>query len=126
MSPLARRLRRLPVAEVLGLEVPVAIGLPVRLLGLSHLDREQAGAGLLIPRCSSVHTLGMRFALDLVFLDRDGRPCAERREVKPRRFAWDRRASAVLELPTAATDRPQAALCGYLRQAGGEFRWLRP
>jgi uncharacterized membrane protein (UPF0127 family) len=99
MAPIARRLRHLPVAEVLGHEAPVAVDLPARLLGLSHLDRERAGAGLLIPRCRNVHTFGMRFPLDLVFLDREGRPCAVRRGVPPRRLVWDRRASAVLELP---------------------------
>ena len=55
--------------------------------------------GLLIPRCASVHTFGMRFPLDLVFLDRDGRPFSFRRAVPPRRLAFDRRAAAVLELP---------------------------
>jgi uncharacterized membrane protein (UPF0127 family) len=99
MAPIAWRLRQLPVADVLGHEVPVAVGLPVRLLGLSHLDHEQAGTGLLIPRCRNVHTFGMRFALDLVFLDRDGGPCSVRRGVPPRRLVWDRRANAVLELP---------------------------
>jgi trehalose synthase len=94
----ARRLRDLPTAVVLGHEVPVASGSRSRLLGLAHLDEDEAGPGLLIPRCSSVHTFGMRFPLDLVFLDRSGRPCSIRREVPPRRFAWDRRAGAVLEL----------------------------
>ena len=93
-----RRLRDLPSTVVLGREVPVASSFRSRLLGLAHLDGDEAGAGLLIPRCSSVHTFGMRFPLDLVFLDRDGRPCSSRREVPPRRFAWDRRAYAVLEL----------------------------
>jgi trehalose synthase len=41
----------------------------------------------------------MRFPLDLVFLDRDARPISIRRAVPPGRFAWDRRACAVLELP---------------------------
>jgi uncharacterized membrane protein (UPF0127 family) len=41
----------------------------------------------------------MRFPLDLVFLDRRGRVCSVRRAVPPRRFAFDRRAAAVLELP---------------------------
>jgi len=99
MGVSARRLRDLPVTTVLGREVRVAVGARARLLGLSHLPREHAGAGLLIPRCSSVHTFGMRFALDLVFLDCEGRPCSVRRRVPPRRFAWDRRASSVLELP---------------------------
>jgi uncharacterized membrane protein (UPF0127 family) len=99
VASLARRLRHLRTAEVLGCEVPIAKGAGARLFGLSHLDRDEAGAGLLIPHCSSVHTFGMRFELDLVFLDRDGRPGSRRRRVPPRRFVWDRRASAVLELP---------------------------
>ncbi|HET8862024.1 MAG TPA: DUF192 domain-containing protein, partial [Solirubrobacterales bacterium] len=92
----------------MGREVPCAAGARARLLGLAHLDRAQAGAGLLIPRCSSVHTFGMRFALDLVFLDRDGRPCSVRRAVPPRRLAWDRRATAVLELPCPRGERVAA------------------
>jgi trehalose synthase len=95
----AARLDRLPSKVALGHAVPVASDFRARLFGLSHLDRDEVGTGLLIPRCASVHTFGMRFALDLVFLDPDGRPCSVRRAVPPRRLAWDRRASAVLELP---------------------------
>jgi trehalose synthase len=95
----ARRLRELSSAVVLGRRVAVASSFHSRLLGLAHLDRDEVGPGLLIPACSSVHTFGMRFPLDLVFLDRDGRPLSIRREVPPRRVAWDRRARAVLELP---------------------------
>jgi trehalose synthase len=95
----ARRLRDLPLATVLGREVRVASTRCARLLGLSHLRLGDAGPGLLIPRCRGVHTFGMRFPLDLVFLDRAGRPVSFRRAVPPRRFAWDRRAHATLELP---------------------------
>jgi uncharacterized protein len=104
VAHLAPRLSRLPTVEFLGRRVPIAVGVRVRLLGLSHLGRERAGDGLLIPHCSSVHTFGMRFALDLVFLDRDGKPLSVRRAVQPRRFAGDRRASAVLELPCATLE----------------------
>ena len=83
-----------------GVEVPVAVGLRARLLGLSHLDLEQAGPGLLIPRCACVHTFGMRFALDLVFLDARLRPLSVRRSVAPRTLAGRRGAAAVLELPS--------------------------
>ena len=102
----AARLSRLPRRAVLGIEVPVAVGARARLLGLSGLDREQAGAGLLIPRCSSVHTFGMRFALDLAFLDRDGNLLATMRSVPPRRLAWQRGAVAVLELPHRRGESP--------------------
>lgn len=98
---LARRLDRLPRRRVCGREVPVAIGRRARLLGLAGLAPAQAGPGLLLPRCASVHTFGMRFALDLVFLDGGGAVLAVRRGVPPRRLAWRRGAEAVLELPAA-------------------------
>jgi hypothetical protein len=96
---IADRLARLPRGLVCGRVVPVASGYRARLLGLAGLERAEAGAGLLIPRCGGVHTFGMRFDLDLVFLDRRGRPLALRRRVPPRRFASQRGAAAVLELP---------------------------
>jgi hypothetical protein len=95
---LASRLRRLPRTPVLGVEVPVAVGLRARLLGLALLRPESAGAGLLIPACRSVHTFGMRFPLRVVFLDAAGAPVSEHR-VPPRRAVSDRRAASVLELP---------------------------
>ncbi|HEX5375773.1 MAG TPA: DUF192 domain-containing protein [Solirubrobacterales bacterium] len=96
---LALRLRHLPVATVLGREVRVARGAGSRLLGLAHLDRFYAGAGLFIPRCSSVHTFGMRFALDLYFLDEGERILDVRRAVPARRVVSRRGAHAVLEIP---------------------------
>jgi uncharacterized protein len=105
---LAPRLRRLPTVVVIGLEVPVATGIPARLLGLAHLDQGEAGAGLLIPRCSGVHTFGMRFALALVFLDADCEPISARPAIPPRRLAWERGAAAVLELPARGAYRPHA------------------
>jgi hypothetical protein len=88
------------VETVQGREVPVAVGFRSRLAGLVGLSRDEAGAGLLIPRCSSVHTFGMRFALDVFFLDGRGEVLAVRRSVRPRRFACHRHAAAVLEIPS--------------------------
>lgn len=103
-SILASRLRRLRTAVILGIEVPVAMGVRARLLGLACLDRDEAGSGLLIPRCASVHTFGVRFALDLVFLDCEGGLSSVRRAVPPRRVVADRDAVAVLELPSEGRD----------------------
>jgi len=96
----AGRLRGLPVVVVLDLEVPIATGPWVRFLGLSHLDREKAGPGLLIPHCSSVHTFGMRFPLDLYFLDKEGAVVEVRRDIPKRCLAICRHATSVLELPS--------------------------
>jgi uncharacterized membrane protein (UPF0127 family) len=97
---IARRLRGLPRRTVLGHRVAVAAGFRARLLGLAYMDRREAGAGLLIPRCSSVNTFGMRFALDVYFLDAEGRVLSVRRRVPPRRVLWQRGSAAVLEIPS--------------------------
>jgi uncharacterized membrane protein (UPF0127 family) len=96
----AVRLRKLPRRRVCGRAVAVATGFRARLLGLAGLTSGQAGPGLLIPRCASVHTFGMRFELDLVFLDRRQRPLVVRRRVPPRRLVWHPGAAAVLEIPS--------------------------
>jgi uncharacterized membrane protein (UPF0127 family) len=95
------RLRALPRCEIHGRVVPVAATFRGRLLGLAGLSREQACPGLLIPRCASVHTFGMRFDLDLIFLDGDHRELGISRGVPPRRLAWHRAAVAVLEIPSS-------------------------
>ena len=106
-SALHKRLVRLPRVEACGIVVPVACGFRSRLLGLAGVDRDEAGAGLLIPRCSSVHTFGMRFPLLLAFLDETGAPLSLL-IAPPRRFAQLRGATAVLELPFGTpTCRPR-------------------
>lgn len=80
--------------------IPVAKDFRTRLLGLSWRDRERAGPGLLIPRCSSVHTFGMRFPLDVYFLDAGGRVISARLRVPPRRVLRHRGAAAILEIPS--------------------------
>jgi uncharacterized membrane protein (UPF0127 family) len=70
-----------------------------RLLGLALLDREAAGAGLLIPGCRSVHTFGMRFKLDVRFLDHRGAVISIRSGVRPWRVVSEPEAASVLELP---------------------------
>jgi len=44
-----------------------------RVRGLKGRDALGPHEGLLLRRCRSVHTLGMRFAIDAVLLDRDDR-----------------------------------------------------
>jgi uncharacterized protein len=69
-----------------------------------------AGEALRIPRCRSVHTFGMRFPLDLIFLDADGRPVRVARDVPPWRVVSCRGASEVIETRAGEADRFLAAL----------------
>ena len=94
------RFRALERADVLGFQVPVATTVVSRLLGLALLPRRRAGVGLLLPRCRSIHTFGMRFTLDVLFLDEEHRVIELRRGVPPRRVIRCPGAMAVLELPS--------------------------
>jgi uncharacterized membrane protein (UPF0127 family) len=69
------------------------------LLGLGE-DDFRNGSGLWIVPCHGVHTLGMGFAIDVVYLDRSLTVVDVRHGVRPWRFTPVRRyAMSVLELP---------------------------
>jgi hypothetical protein len=72
------------------------------LLGRRALPR---GEGLLLKPAASVHTLFMRFPIDVVFLDRELRILAVRSNVPPWRTAGCRGARTVLELPAGECAR---------------------
>ena len=69
------------------------------LLGLGQ-DDFRNGSGLWIVPCHGVHTLGMGFAIDVVYLDDSLTVIYVHRELRPWRFAPVRmQAASVLELP---------------------------
>jgi uncharacterized membrane protein (UPF0127 family) len=69
------------------------------LLGVSEHDFRN-GSGLWIRPCRGVHTLAMRFSIDVVYLDPAGNVVHLERALRPWRFAPVRlQAASVLELP---------------------------
>ncbi len=68
--------------EVFAGNVEVARGLFERLRGLLGRAEMPRDSAMLIEHCASVHTIGMRFALDLIFLDRNWRVVKIRRGVR--------------------------------------------
>jgi uncharacterized membrane protein (UPF0127 family) len=64
--------------------------------GLARLDELPADHALLI-RTVSVHTFGMRFALDLIWLDRHGSVVRVDRDVGPKRMRACLKARSVVE-----------------------------
>ncbi|MBA2347205.1 MAG: DUF192 domain-containing protein [Solirubrobacterales bacterium] len=76
------------------------------LAGLTSLPPE---VGLQIHRCRAVHTVGMRFALDLIWLDGDGRVVRIDRGVPRRRQRFCRRARSVIEVAAGEGDAFVAA-----------------
>ena len=78
------------------MEVIIAHG-PRRLIGLIGRRSLPKGMALEIPRCRSVHTFGMRFPLDLIWLDGERRVVRIDRAVPPWRVRSCRQARSVLE-----------------------------
>ncbi len=72
-----------------------------RLVGWQLRRRPENGHGLLLVPCSSIHTCFLRFPLDLVLFDSQGKVIAVRTGVRPWRLVLPaRRAHAILELPS--------------------------
>ena len=80
-------------------EAIVLRGFRERLRGLlRETDPETAPTVLFVP-CSSVHTVGMAFAIDICLLDGEGRAVRVERNVGPGRLVAARAAEAVIERP---------------------------
>jgi uncharacterized membrane protein (UPF0127 family) len=77
------------------------------LLGRHELSR---GEGLLLRPAGSVHTAFMRFAIDVVFLDKSLRVLKIDPEVQPWRAVSCRGAKAVVELPSGECSRREVAV----------------
>lgn len=69
-----------------------------RTRGLLARPQLNVGEGMLIDACRLVHTVGMRYSLDLVFLDHLGRVCKMLGTVAPLRLAGSFSAQSTLEL----------------------------
>lgn len=69
-----------------------------RLIGLIGKKQMDKNEGLLLKKCKSIHTIGMRYNLDLVFMDKTGKvlKCVE--GIKPFRAASAKGAYYALEL----------------------------
>jgi uncharacterized membrane protein (UPF0127 family) len=89
------RLDRIPFAELPGgLRMHVASDPISRLFGLAHLDEIPARSALALLHCRSVHTYGMRFPLDLIWI---GDELRLDRDVQPNRIAPGRGGRHVIE-----------------------------
>jgi uncharacterized membrane protein (UPF0127 family) len=87
------------------LAIGIARSFLARLGGLLIRPRLKEGEGLLLPECSSIHMFGMRYAIDVVWLDASGRILKCVQDLKPWRASACRGAYAALELAAGTIDR---------------------
>ncbi|MFM0718553.1 DUF192 domain-containing protein [Paraburkholderia strydomiana] len=88
-----------------GVEVSITETTRERLRGLLTRDHLAPGEALLLERCGSVHTFGMRFAIDVVFVDRHRRIVAIHRDVPRCRVLFNLRATLTLEMPAGGASQ---------------------
>ena len=99
---------------VLGEAIELADTSSKRRVGLLRHERLEPGEGLWIVPCESVHTFFMKFAIDLVYVDRKQKVRKVRRAVPPWRLSACLTAHSILELPAGTIERTQT-------QAGDEL-----
>ena len=100
---------------VLATRLTVADSARAREKGLLGRDSLPAGEGLWIVPCQAIHMFFMRFAIDLVYIDRKKRVRKVRSNVAPWRISVCLSAHSVLELPVGIV-RGTGTLRGDLLQ----------
>ena len=78
------------------------------MVGLLNRGSFKPGEALLIPGCKGIHTIGMRFAIDAVYVRKDGTVVAIQENLSPGQIAAPVSAAwGVLELPSGEASRNQ-------------------
>lgn len=95
----------------LGSRVGLADGWLGRLRGMLGRPAPESGEGLLLSPCRAVHMFGMRFPLDVAFLDSQGTVVASYPSLGPGcRTRWHRDAVHAVELPAGTLEDSGTAL----------------
>jgi len=104
--------------RILGSRVALADKWWLRARGFMGRPQPGPGEGLLLSPCRAVHMHGMKYPLDVIFLNRQGRVTAAYPDLKPgRRTAWHGEARYALEIAAgtlAETDTQEGDLVAWL------------
>ena len=94
--------------------------------GLLGRDRLDPCSALVLTPCFVIHTLSMRFAIDALFLDREGTVLRMVTNLEPARIALARRAHSVVELAAGVLASRDVAVgdrlyfaTGFAKEGGG-------
>lgn len=97
--------------------VTVARSMLSRARGLMFRTSLPPDAGMLIDPCSSIHMFFMRFAIDVLYVDRENRVVRTQREINPWRVGpiHTRGAKYVIELPVGSIQASTSQVGDQLR-----------
>ena len=108
--------------EALADRIELAVTRNDRRKGLLGRDVFETSSALIIAPCVSIHTMFMRFDIDAVFVDDDGRAVKVVQGMGPWRIAVQPFAHAVVELPAGSLRERQVDVGDrlYLVNSNGE------
>src|SRR5262245_43937440 len=108
--------------EALAQHVEVAVTRSARRKGLLGRDGLGSSCALILAPCAAIHTMFIRFDIDAVFVDDDGRAVKVVRRMVPWRIAANASAHAVVELPAGSLEDQDVAIGDrlYLLAASGD------
>lgn len=101
------RVRNITRQAVVAESADVADTSKKRRAGLLHYESFPAGSGLWIVPCEAVHTIGMKFPIDVVFLNKRRKVLKIRSRMVPWRISGCLRAHSVLELPAGTAENSE-------------------
>jgi uncharacterized membrane protein (UPF0127 family) len=104
------RVRNQSKNTILGDRVGIADTSATRRTGLLKHSRLEPGEGLWIAPSEAVHTFGMKFSIDVLFLDKKRKVLIIRNDMVRSRMAICLRAHSVLELPSGTATAMQTAV----------------
>jgi uncharacterized membrane protein (UPF0127 family) len=102
--------RNITRGTALGAAIHLADTSKERRTGLLKRNGLERGEGLWIVPCEGIHTFFMRFAIDVVYLDRKRRVRKAVRALAPWRLSFCITAHSVLELAAGEVDRTATAV----------------
>jgi uncharacterized membrane protein (UPF0127 family) len=99
------RIRNMSTGTVLAEHAALASDSKTRRTGLLKHDNLPDGKGLIIRPCEGIHTFGMRFPIDVVFISKKWKVLKTVSNLPRRRIALWLLADSVVELPAGTLER---------------------
>lgn len=102
-------------SEVLAENTQMADSFFKRLKGLLGTDGIESGSAMVLKPCNSVHTIGMRYPIDVIFVDGNNKVLKLVSHLPALRFAFCSEASYVVELKAGVIDARSLRIGNELR-----------
>ena len=92
--------------KIIANNIKIADNFFKRLVGLLNRDKLDSDEGLLLKKCNQIHTIGMKFNIDALFLNEEGEIVYIEKNMEAGKISkYVKNACQVLELIAGTTDK---------------------